>query len=151
MKSMGKTSQKEKRLAGQVSLALAAGMFSVVPAAHAMPTVDTAGTHKDYASTPVASGNTMYVTGQHKNNVIDWKDFSIKNNETVAFQKVNNETANYMNIVTGTATSAIDGKMTNPGGDVYLINPHGVIFGKEAQVDVGNLYVSTRNASAEMI
>ena len=37
---MGKTSQKqkEKRLAGRVSLALAAGMFSVVPVAHGMPT-----------------------------------------------------------------------------------------------------------------
>ena len=32
-----------------------------------------------------------------------------------------------MNIVTGNATSAIDGTLTG-GGDIYLINPNGVIF-----------------------
>ena len=146
---MGKTSQKkkEKRLAGQVSLALAAGMFSALPVAHGMPTLDPAGTHKDYAETPSVVGNTMSVTGTGTNNVIDWKDFSVKAGETVAFQKVNDLPANYMNIVTGNATSNIEGRITN-AGDVYLINPNGVIFGKGAKVDVGNLYVSTREANS---
>ena len=144
---MGKTSQKkkEKRLAGQVSLALAAGMFSALPVAHGMPTLDPAGAHKDY-ETPSIVDKTMSVTGTGTNNVIDWKDFSVKADETVAFQKVDNLPANYMNIVTGNATSNIEGRITN-AGDIYLINPHGVIFGKGAKVDVGNLYVSTRDAS----
>lgn len=148
---MGKSSyrekSREKRLAGQVSLALAAGMFSVVPVAHGMPTVDTSqGAHADYTTKPVAVGNTMEVQGTQANNVIDWKDFSIKSGETVAFKDVGEQAANYMNIVTGHATSNIEGTMTN-NGDIYLINPNGVIFGKTAQVNVGNLYVSTREAS----
>ena len=148
---MGKSSyrekSREKRLAGQVSLALAAGMFSVAPVAHGMPTVDTSpGAHADYTTKPVAVGDTMEVQGNRTNNVIDWKDFSIENGKTVAFQDVGGKAANYMNIVTGHATSNIEGTMTN-NGDIYLINPNGVIFGATAQVNVGNLYVSTREAS----
>lgn len=130
-----------------MSLALAAGMFSVVPVAHGMPTVDTSpGAHADYTTKPVAVGDTMEVQGNRTNNVIDWKDFSIENGKTVAFQDVGGKAANYMNIVTGHATSNIEGTMTNRG-DIYLINPNGVIFGATAQVNVGNLYVSTREAS----
>lgn len=157
---MGKTSQKqkEKRLAGRVSLALAAGMFSVVPVAHGangLPTLDTSAPHTGgtpHINEPVisADGKKMTVTGKHPNNVVDWKDFSVASDNTVAFTDVNNAKANYMNIVTGVATSAIDGTITN-NGDIYLINPNGVIFGKGAKVDVGNLYVSTRNADDVLI
>ncbi len=156
MKSMGNSSQREKRLAGQVSLALAAGMFSVVPVAHGMPTLDnvetgtnvkvsvggaTAESLSNYAGKSLAGNNnatTASITSESTNNVLNWKDFSVGSTETVGF-----DSNNYMNIVTGTATSAIDGKLTG-GGDIYLINPNGVIFGKTAQVNVGNLYVSTR-------
>lgn len=147
---MGKSSYREKRLAGQVSLALAAGMFSVVPVAHGMPTLDPAAPHTGGTPDVTVSypdTSTMNVNGSRTNNVIDWKDFSVKAGETVAFQKVDNLPANYMNIVTGNATSNIEGRITN-AGDIYLINPHGVIFGKGAKVDVGNLYVSTREANS---
>lgn len=147
---MGKTSQKqkEKRLAGRVSLALAAGMFSVVPVAHGMPTLDNVehGDVKFNGATPnpgdvLASG--APITSGTKNNIINWKDFSVAHGEHVNFADNNN----YMNIVTGKATSAIDGMLSSKGGDIYVINPNGVIFGKNAEVNVGNLYVSTRAAT----
>lgn len=154
---MGKTSQKqkEKRLAGRVSLALAAGMFSVVPVAHGMPTfdkIDSAhGTSHDvtvkFNDTAATAGmkvpNNATITSNKKNTIIDWKDFSIEKNHTVNFE----DDKNFMNIVTGRATSAIDGAI-NGSGDIYLINPNGVIFGKTASVNVGNLYVSTRNVTS---
>ena len=146
---MGKTSQKqkEKRLAGRVSLALAAGMFSVVPVAHGMPKLDTVTNNSDARShgvTAPVTNKQMDVKGTGENNVVHWNDFSVAHDETVVFNKVNNVEANYMNIVTGTVTSAIDGVMKG-GKNVYLINPNGVIFGATAQVNVGNLYVSTRD------
>ena len=116
---------REKRLAGQVSLALAAGMFSVVPVAHGMPTLDPAHPHTNTADATVSypDATTMNVNGTRTNNVVDWKDFSIAQGETVAFQDVGGKSANYMNIVTGNATSNIEGAMTNHS-DIYLIN-HG--------------------------
>lgn len=150
---MGKTSQKqkEKRLAGRVSLALAAGMFSVVPMAHGMPTLDNVeqGTVKFNGAKPnpgdvLASG--APITSGTKNNIINWKDFSVAHGEHVNFADNNN----YMNIVTGKATSAIDGMLSSKGGDIYVINPNGVIFGKNAEVNVGNLYVSTRAATQDV-
>ena len=149
---MGKLSQvgrKEKRLAGRVSLAFAAGMFSVVPTAHGMPTLDNVetGDVKINSAAPVNGAtlaNGASITSETKNNVVNWKDFSIAKNESLGF-----DDKNYMNIVTGRATSAIDGKLTG-GGDIYLINPNGVIFGASAQVNVGNLYVSTREATDAM-
>lgn len=151
---MGKSSQKEKRekrLAGRVSLALAAGMFSVVPVAHGMPTLDKidTGAVKFDGATPnpgdvLASG--APITSDTKNNIIDWKDFSVAQGEHVNFADDNN----YMNVVTGKATSAIDGILSSNGGDIYVINPNGVIFGKTAQVNVGNLYVSTRALTTDV-
>lgn len=139
-----------------MSLALAAGMFSVVPAAHAMPTPDAAANAANPHSSgvifnPNAAADSGYdakmdVTGPLKNNVVNWKDFSVASNEQVHFTNSNN----YMNIVTGKATSAIKGKISG-GGDVYLINPNGVIFGETANVNVGNLYVSTREATTDVI
>ncbi len=151
MKSMGNSSQREKRLAGQVSLALAAGMFSVVPVAHGMPTPDTVANAKQNSGFAGVTIGDKYTDGAYQridiestpasgyNHTIRWKDFSVAETEHVHF-----DGKNYMNIVTGTATSAIDGKLTNQGGDLYIINPNGVIFGSTAQVNVGNLYVSTR-------
>lgn len=127
-----------------MSLALAAGMFSVVPVAHGMPTLDEVKAGGADVTKAVYTDTDGYnrkdITSNNINNVINWKDFSVASDEHVAFD--NN---NYMNIVTGKATSAIDGKLTG-GGDIYLINPNGVIFGSTAQVNVGNLYVSTREA-----
>ena len=75
------------------------------------------------------------------NNVIKWADYSVKQGETVTY-----DANNYLNIVTGGNTSAINGSITG-GGDIYLVNPNGVIFGKSASVNVGNLYVSTQEES----
>ncbi|SHE61643.1 YDG domain-containing protein [Schwartzia succinivorans] len=126
---------KQEKLAKQISLALMAGMVTYTPVAFGMPVQDgtAAGVHVNTPDTV-----TMNITGDNQNNVINWIDFSIGKTETVNFD--NN---NYANIVTGSATSFIDGHM-NGGGDIYLINPNGVIFGKDAQVNVGNLYVSTQ-------
>ena len=53
---------------------------------------------------------------------------------------------NIISRVTGGSASQIDGTLasTISGADLYLINPQGVLFGKDAQIDVpGSLYVST--------
>lgn len=121
-------------------LAGVAGAFLIPQVAAAAPT----GHHDETAGVQVAGEGTATttITATAANNVIKWSDYSVKQGETV-----NYDGKNYLNIVTGGNTSAINGAIKNTGGDVYLVNPNGVIFGKTASVNVGNLYVSTQEES----
>ena len=131
-------------------LAGVAGAFLIPQVAAAAPTGEhdmTSGVH--VGRTTTAAGTDTNITGTRSaaspttpsNNVIKWADYSIKQGETVTY-----DANNYLNIVTGGNTSAINGSITG-GGDIYLVNPNGVIFGKTASVNVGNLYVSTQEES----
>ena len=82
--------------------------------------------------------NKLSIDSTKPYNTLKWIDFSIGENGTVQF-----DDKNYLNYVTGHGRSDIDGTLTG-GGAIYLINPNGVLFGSTAQVDVGNLYVSSR-------
>ncbi|MGF0127779.1 YDG domain-containing protein [Selenomonas bovis] len=136
---------KKERLALQVGIALTAGVFGAVPVAEGAPVLDKVVT----AGTQVAqSGSITDVTGTQQNNIVKWTDFSVNQGETVRFDKGAQE-KNYLNLVTGPKTSEIAGTIEG-GKDVYLVNPHGVIFSHGAQVNVGNLYVSTENTDAAL-
>ena len=77
--------------------------------------------------------------------IINWTDFSIGENDTVTF---NQPTANslVLNRVTGDYSSEILGQMT-ANGNVFLINPNGILFGANAKVDVGGLVATTSDIS----
>ncbi|SFI13196.1 filamentous hemagglutinin family N-terminal domain-containing protein, partial [Selenomonas ruminantium] len=143
---------KREKLTGQVGLALMTGMFGVVPVAYGAPVHDagssynTAGlqVNQGAVGTATRGGIKTDVKGGATDNVVAWKDFSVGGKDEVVFDGANK---NYLNVVTGAATSQIDG-MLSGGKNVYIVNPHGVIFGKSAEVNVGNLYVSTENVAA---
>ena len=111
-----------------------ASAFSIV--LDVMPKLDFKGAspYVTIASTP----NTMDISSTQTNNVLKWMDFSIDKDGTVGF-----DNHNYLNYVTGHGRSEIDGTLTG-GGNIYLINPNGMVFGSNASVNVGNLYLSTR-------
>ena len=128
-------------------LAGVAGAFLIPQVAAAAPTGEhdmTNGVTVGRAATASGTGTDTNITATAANNVIKWADYSVKQGETV-----NYDGKNYLNIVTGGNTSAINGAIKNTGGDVYLVNPNGVIFGKTASVNVGNLYVSTQEESTQ--
>lgn len=137
--------QAQARLACQISIGLMAGVFSIVPVVEASPVQDVASPYNK-GSVTVVPGTVTKVTSTTQNNIVAWKDFSVAQGETVQFDG-GNKTNNYLNVVTGNATSQIAGTIEG-GKDVYLVNPHGVIFSKTAQVNVGNLYVSTEDAAS---
>ena len=133
---MEKLTRKEK-LTVQVSMALTASMVSVMPMTYGAPILDKV----ESGNATVNVGTTTTITSQAQNNVIDWKDFSMAKGERIEFDG-GAKTNNYLNVVTGGVPSQLNGELAG-GKDVYIVNPKGVVFGKDAKVDVGNLYVST--------
>lgn len=130
-----------RQIALQISIALSAGVFSIMPSASAAPVLDhvvSGGAVVDQKTSPQVTD----VTSNTRNNVIDWKDFSVSQGETVRFDK-GEKINNYLNVVSGVNTSHIDGAIKG-GDNVYIVNPNGVVFGNSASVDVGSLYVSSR-------
>ena len=119
---------KKDALACRVSLGLFAGLLGIASTAHGAPVHDGGGTNHDGvragSASITASGATTNITSTTANNVIGWKDFSVKSGETVKFDNGAN-TNNYLNIVTGNVTSRIDGMMQG-GKNVYVANPQGV-------------------------
>ena len=142
---MDREHKDAKSLAIRIGIALSAGMFSIIPVAYGAPS---GGKVEAGSAAIVNAAKEVNITSTTKNNVISWQDFSIAKDETVKFDG-GNKTNNYLNIIRGANTSQIDGKIEG-GNDVYIVNPNGVIFGKGASVNVGNLYVSTRYVSDDI-
>ena len=88
------------------------------------------------------SDNTLSITSEKVNNVINWKSFDVSENSTVQFDNGLKE-HNYLNLIHDTKASEIYGNIEG-GNNVYLINPNGFLFGSNSSVNVGNLYISTQ-------
>jgi filamentous hemagglutinin family protein len=78
---------------------------------------------------------------------INWQDFSIGKTETVNFVQPSASSVT-LNRVIGTSQSLIEGAM-NANGQVFLINPNGVLFANGSQINVGGLVASTLNITDE--
>src|ERR1700761_6143352 len=77
---------------------------------------------------------------------IDWNSFSTRPGESVTFNQPG-ANAIALNRVVGPRPSALFGKL-DANGQVFIVNPNGVIFGPGAQVNVGGLLASTLDLSA---
>ncbi|SFN88101.1 filamentous hemagglutinin family N-terminal domain-containing protein [Nitrosospira briensis] len=98
---------------------------------HGIATIDTAGGHMTVTNSP--------------NAIINWQDFSIGAEQGVHFNQLD-ATSQVLNRVIGDDPSQILGGLSSNGG-VWLINPHGVLFGENARIDVAGLVTSTLDIS----
>jgi filamentous hemagglutinin family protein len=87
------------------------------------------------------SGSTTTISQSTQNLSLNWKSFNVGSQETVNFQQPS-ATAIAVNRIFDTNGSQILGHV-NANGQVWLINPNGVLFGQGAQVNVGGLVAST--------
>jgi filamentous hemagglutinin family protein len=94
-------------------------------------------------SNPAA--NQLQINQTSQQAIVNWQVFSIAPNEAVNIQQPNANAA-LLNRVVGQDASQIQGQL-NANGQVYLVNPNGVVFGKTAQVDVGGLIATTHDIS----
>lgn len=88
------------------------------------------------------NGNTMNITGNKVNSVIQWGGgFNIAKGETVNFgQGKTNQ--NYLNIAYGTKSSTIDGKLEGGSNNIFLINPNGIVVGKDGSINANKIVLS---------
>ncbi|MBP6766041.1 MAG: filamentous hemagglutinin N-terminal domain-containing protein, partial [Rubrivivax sp.] len=78
---------------------------------------------------------------------LDWQSFNIGSGATVEFRQPGADSV-ALNRVLGHSGSQIFGQLRS-NGQVFLTNPHGVLFAPGAKVDVGGLVASTLDLSQE--
>src|SRR6056300_462755 len=89
--------------------------------------------------------NNLTITQTSEKLVTNWQSFNIGQNHAVNFIQPSTKSI-ALNRVTGSGVSLIQGAL-NSNGQVFLINPEGIIFSKNAQVNVGGLVASTQDIS----
>ncbi|EAA8947962.1 filamentous hemagglutinin N-terminal domain-containing protein, partial [Salmonella enterica] len=93
------------------------------------------------------SGNRMTINQSTHGLVTNWNSFDIGRGHTVQFVQPDSS-AVALNRVTGGHESQILGTLT-ANGQVMLVNPAGVMFGKGAKVNTAGLLASTKNIRTE--
>jgi filamentous hemagglutinin family protein len=91
----------------------------------------------------IGQGGTTLIEQSSPRAIIDWRSFGIQSSEQVRFAQPSVSAAT-LNRITGDQVSLILGKM-DANGQILLINPNGIIFGKGAQINVGSLIAGTAN------
>lgn len=88
------------------------------------------------------NNNAMTIDQKSDRVSINWESFNIGKQASVTFNQPASSSIAY-NRVTGADVSTIQGKL-NANGRVFLANPNGVIFTKDAQVNVGAILATTK-------
>jgi filamentous hemagglutinin family protein len=115
-------------------------LLLLIPYAHAGPE---GGQVVSGSGSISASGATTTINQASDKLSLNWQSFNVGKAETVNFVQPS-VSALAVNRIFDTQGSQILGRI-NANGQVWLINPNGVLFGKDAQINVGGLLASTLN------
>ncbi len=132
-----------------VTLATAAAVLSLGSAS-----AIAAGGNKNIAVQKVVRGSAQFSTNGNvttiraaDRTVINYSSFNIGMDQTVRFVQPS-KNARVLNRINSSEPTRIDGKLT-ANGIVYLVNPVGVMFGKNSVVNVGQIFAAAGNISDE--
>jgi filamentous hemagglutinin family protein len=95
------------------------------------------------SATIQSAASKTVVTQSSSSAIINWNSFNIGLGETVQFLQPDSHSV-VLNRVLGPDPSTIYGSLSS-NGQVFLINPEGILFGKGAVVNVASLVASTLN------
>jgi filamentous hemagglutinin family protein len=128
---------------GKISLVVSALLGSVT-LSFAAPS---GGTVTTGSATISQSGSVTNIDQSTNKASINWQSFNIGSNETVNFNQPSSSSIT-LNRVVGATSSLIQGAM-NANGQVFLVNPNGVLFSNGSQVNVAGLVATTKNITDE--
>ena len=135
-----------KQLRRTILCAIFAGIVAApfaAQTAYALP-IEGANAAANAGEANISTGGTvMDIVGKTEHNILKWEDFSIDSGEKVRFDN-GTQTKDYLNLVTGEGASNIYGTIEG-GRNLYLVNPHGILFAEGSAVNTGALYLSTAN------
>lgn len=136
-----------RALSGLAGTAIAAGTLAaslmMASAALAQPTggsvvAGSANINQSGSTTTITAGN---------GTIINWQSFNIPVGTGVTFVQPG-ATSTVLNRVLGNEATSINGTLS-ANGQVWIVNPAGVMFGPSAVVDVGQLYAAAGSISDE--
>ncbi|MFL6658231.1 MAG: filamentous hemagglutinin N-terminal domain-containing protein, partial [Massilia sp.] len=122
------------RTARTLAALLLAGVCGALQAAPTSPQVVSG------QATFVQQGNVFSITNT-PNAIINWQSFNIGAGEVTRFLQQSSDST-VLNRIVGQDPSRILGALQS-NGHVFLINPNGIVFGRDARIDVNGLTAST--------
>src|SRR5471032_716480 len=96
------------------------------------------------AATFAQSGKTLTVTQSTDRTVIDWRSFNIGADAQTNFNQPNSGSIAVNRVNASADPSRIEGGL-QANGQVWILNPNGVLFGKTARVNAAGIVASTAN------
>ncbi|MCT9809184.1 YDG domain-containing protein [Acidovorax sp. Be4] len=121
---------------------LALPAWAQAPPVHALPT----GGRVVVGQAQIAqNGSQMHIQQDSQKAILQWQGFDIGSAASVRFNQPNASAVALNRVVAGNA-SQIHGQLS-ANGQVWLVNPNGVVFGQGSRVNVGGLVASTLDTS----
>ena len=128
-------------LAALTALTVCAGSAHSEPAANQLPTGGAvAAGSAEISQSGTAQAPVMTVQQNSDRAIVNWNNFNIGRDASVVFKQPDTNSAILNRVLDGNP-SQIFGKLQS-NGQVFLMNPSGVWFGKDASVDVGALFAT---------
>ncbi len=87
------------------------------------------------------SGNRLDITQQSEKAIIDWRSFNVAPNELTQFHQPSSNSIT-LNRVNSNNSSYIQGQLV-ANGNIIIINQNGIIFSKNAKIDVNGIIATT--------
>lgn len=116
-----------------------------VASVFAIPGITSTNLQTTAGVTVTGAGNTLNITAPDKS-VLTWQAFG-SGADTIAITDTLNyalpsKNASVLNVVAGGANTTIDGAILS-NGNVYVLNPNGIVIGGGARIDTNRFYLGT--------
>lgn len=94
------------------------------------------------------SGATTSINQSSNRAIVNWNTFDIGKNELVNHQMPNQNSAALHRVVGGQGASQLEGQLKS-NGNIFLVNPKGVVIHNGAKIDTGGFVASTADIANE--
>ena len=117
--------------------------------AFGLPSIETSNLQATPGVTLSQAGTSLVVTSPNKS-VLTWQNFGSGADTIAVGDSINytlpSSNSSVLNIVTGGNNTTINGSISS-NGNVYILNPNGIIIGSNARIDTNAIYASTADGT----